>query len=237
MKVNSVRFGVRDGHGRRSSSWKLWHHRSDIYISARPLRGTLKLSLHESGSWQVSFTSEFVRKAPKHFETMPRHIAIWQKPREAEPGVIVACRIHIPIAELRRLGEETGRNSGRVRWVGAPADDLSIQFLIVIAERTACFQKWPGEADPATLLVGKIILPDERSVWVLYREQPVNPDIPKLIEFARGRLSHGVTLQHPEGSVDFTKDSLRFVIFSSDKLGAEVLIEGAVNEEPKEIPT
>ncbi len=237
IERNSIRFGVKDNNGRRSSSWKLWSNRSDIYMSARPLRGTVKLSLHESGNWQLSFTSEFVRKVPKHFETMPRHISLWQKPREVEPGVTVACRIHIPVAELRMLGEEEGKNSRHVRWVSAPADDLSIQFLVVITERTASFQKWPGEVDPALLLVGKIILPDERSVWVLYREQPVNPDVPKLIDSARGRLRHGVTLQYPEGSVDFTKKSLRFIIFASDKLGAEVFIEGAVNEDSKGQPT
>jgi hypothetical protein len=230
---DSIRFGVKNSTGCRSSSWKLWKHRNDIYLSSRPLRGTVKVSLHESGIWQVSFTSEFSRKAGEYFDTKSRHILRLQKPSDVEPGVTVACRIHIPISELRMLDEESGKNAGHIQWVNAPGDDLSIQFLVVISEKIAQFREWPGEADPATQALGRISMHDGQSIWVLWREQPVNPDVKRHIDFGRSRVDRGFTLQS-NGLVDFTRDSLRLVIFASDELGAVVLIEAALNKKSQD---
>jgi hypothetical protein len=236
MKQDPIRFGVKDCEGRRSSSWKLWRYRGDVYLTARPARGAFKISLHESGNWMVSFTSEFVKKAPAYFKTKSRHISRQQKPREVERGVTVACRIHIPVSELRMLDEEKGRNTQQIYWVDAPAQEQSVQFLIVISDETAYFEKWPGETDPAIRSIGKISLVNGRSVWVLYRKQCVDPDVYRHIVFARRRRDNGVTL-HSKGPIDFMKDSLRLVIIASDELGAVIVIEAALNEKSETAET
>jgi hypothetical protein len=236
MKQDAIRFGVKDSEGRRSSSWKLWGYHGDIYLTARAARGAFKISLHESGNWIVSFTSEFVKKAPVYFTTKSRHILRQQKPREVEQGITVACRIHIPVSELRMLYEEKGRTVQQIFWVDAPAQEQSIQFLIVIADGTAYFEKWPGEADPATRSIGKISLVNGQSVWVLYRKQFVAPDVYRKIESARRRLDNAVKL-HSKASIDFMKDSLRLVIPASDELGAIIAIEAALNEKSESAET
>jgi hypothetical protein len=236
MNQDAIRFGVKDSEGRRSSSWKLWRYRGDVYLAARPAKGAFKISLHESGNWIVSFTSEFVKKAPTYFETKSRHISRQIEPREVERGVTVACRIHIPVSELRMLDEEKGKTTQQIHWVNAPAQGQSIQFLIVISEETAYFEKWPGEADPAIRSIGKISLVTGRSIWVLYRKQCVDPDVYRHIEFARRRRDNGVTL-HSKDPIDFTKDSLRLVVIASDELGAVIIIEAALNEKAETAET
>jgi hypothetical protein len=59
MSERSIRFGVTDYKGRRAATWKCWTQvgsgKKDVYLACREPRGSPKLSLHESGQWQVAF--------------------------------------------------------------------------------------------------------------------------------------------------------------------------------------
>jgi hypothetical protein len=64
-KERTIRFVVGTRGGLRSSTWRCWTPaggKSDVYLAPRSLAGSYKISLHESGSWQVGLTSEVKRK-------------------------------------------------------------------------------------------------------------------------------------------------------------------------------
>jgi hypothetical protein len=97
----TIRFNVSDG-SRRSATRRVWtaRHADDVYAAARLVAGDIKISLHESGSWQHGFASD--DKA--HGFRVPRqsrHFSIWQRPEEIVPGWTRAVRIIIPDAALQ----------------------------------------------------------------------------------------------------------------------------------------
>ena len=55
----TIRFNVTDG-SRRSADWRVWtvKQANDVYAAARLTAGEIKISLHESGSWQHGFVSD-----------------------------------------------------------------------------------------------------------------------------------------------------------------------------------
>lgn len=98
----TARFAVVDGAGFRSADWRIWTSRNsdDVYLAARLAAGEIKVSLHESGSWQHGFISD--QQAEGHLPPgSSRHFAIWQRPTEAAPGWTRAVRILVPLSELQ----------------------------------------------------------------------------------------------------------------------------------------
>ena len=57
MPKRVLRFGVGDPARRvRATTWACWTNGSgtkDVYVAARAMAGTLKLSLHETGQWHI----------------------------------------------------------------------------------------------------------------------------------------------------------------------------------------
>ncbi len=63
MPEQSIRFGISDGSGNRSATWKCWSSvgvgKNDIYLACRALGGVLKTSLHQSGRWHIAYSNCF----------------------------------------------------------------------------------------------------------------------------------------------------------------------------------
>jgi hypothetical protein len=55
----TIRFNASDG-TRRSANWRVWtsSNADDVYAAARLTAGEIKVSLHQSGSWQHGFTAD-----------------------------------------------------------------------------------------------------------------------------------------------------------------------------------
>lgn len=66
MAKRSLRFGIHDGFTRRAATWKVWtetaNGNSDVYLACRALGGSLKASLHQSGSWHIAIRQEHLNK-------------------------------------------------------------------------------------------------------------------------------------------------------------------------------
>src|SRR4051812_36013150 len=97
MREHSLRFAVTDNNGRRGATWKIWtpKHKADIYLVCRELKGAIKTSLHESGSWHSGYTDDALGK---YFEDekileQKKYIDIWPRPKEIAEGVTLAFRI------------------------------------------------------------------------------------------------------------------------------------------------
>ena len=90
--------------GRTSPSWKLWSRGRDIYLCQRSLGSDVKLSLHESGSFQTSFVNEI--QAEKWLgPNRSRHLDRWRQPAEFAPGWTLLVSVVHPERELGRFIE------------------------------------------------------------------------------------------------------------------------------------
>lgn len=99
----TFRFAVTAADGRRSVDWRVWTapNSDDVYVAARQAGGEVKVSLHQSASWQHGFTSD--EKARGHRPPgASRHFAVWPRPSHLAPGWTRAMRIVIPVSELQR---------------------------------------------------------------------------------------------------------------------------------------
>ena len=97
-----VRFAVFAPDGRRSMAWTVGTTRRtrDVYVTARPLGGTWKMSLHQSGRWNSGLTAE---RAGAMASPIPdRHWDRWQAPAELAPGIRRSVELLFPDVELRR---------------------------------------------------------------------------------------------------------------------------------------
>lgn len=119
MAKSEFRFCIGDPHSERSSVWKMWTQKSDVYIQSRMMGSDMKVSLHESGTFQWSMTSEWLLKQPSGTaRNADRHITRWQIAKSKESVATQVFRIIIPQSELRSI--DTFESLKKVRWLSAP---------------------------------------------------------------------------------------------------------------------
>lgn len=127
---SGFRFAVGSARGLKSTVYRIWtaKNASDVYITALPTSGTLKVSLHESGEWQHSFLSQV---AMNYVSTnAERHIEKWPPPKPLGGGWIRGYYITIPRTELRYGNEDvTG-----VRWAEDPGYGYWVNIEVVLAD-------------------------------------------------------------------------------------------------------
>lgn len=107
------RFAAGERKGLKSSIWTAIVDKSDIYLCSRLFGCDFKLSLHESGAAQWSYTSEFVKRQIE----MPyrdRHFIKWNFSRPYDNFAANIFRIQIPHTELRDTPSPTLK---KVKWV------------------------------------------------------------------------------------------------------------------------
>lgn len=116
------------GSGDRCSTvWAVFSAKrtADIYISPRMLGGEVKVSLHETGSWQAGLTAE----SPNHLRSGgSRHWDIWKRGGELAPGTVRAWYLLIPDQELRAGTYDN--KAHRIPPVGVD-HAASIEFLMM----------------------------------------------------------------------------------------------------------
>lgn len=137
-KKHEFRYAVGEPSGRRSSVWKIWTHKSDVYIMTRMFGADAKVSIHASGECQFSATAQWMRKNPDK-RNAQRHIARWLLPQTEPDSAGFVFRIQIPESELRQ-GDAAEDMSG-VTWLAAPP-----QGKAAIAE---CYMTPVSGGDPA----------------------------------------------------------------------------------------
>lgn len=162
-----IRFAVA-GENARSSSWRVWANpgKNNVYISCRELRGTLKVSLHETGDWHVSFTAEFMeaQRIAEIANLPPRYFHKWHNPPEIAPGMTLALKVLISsaAADLRSDRDVD------VTLIPKPPEPGAVEVSILLIGPTAKFSQWPGKS-MGTENVGSFSLPNGETLWVVYR--------------------------------------------------------------------
>lgn len=126
---SGFRFAVGSAQGLKSTVYRIWtaKNHSDVYITALPTSGTLKVSLHESGEWQHSFLSQV---AMKYVSTnAERHIEKWSPPKPFGGGWARGYYITIPRTELRYVNEDVTD----IRWAEDPGYGYWVNIEVVLA--------------------------------------------------------------------------------------------------------
>jgi len=192
--IISIRFGVQAEGGRRSAWWNLWVYdpekvrrpKSDIYLTNEMMKGLIKVSLHQSGEWQVSLTEEFADALGENGTPVgnSRHIARWHRPPAQHPGTLTAMRLVFPTAELATLGPPAEKKDKPTRWISAAPNNEAVAFLLVITNRAtteATLPDWPGRKGSGADLLTRMPLCSGDTLWVVYRTQPMTNEAENMI--------------------------------------------------------
>ena len=188
-KKTEYRFGVRAQNRQRSSLWvmSIPRNRSDVYLTAMPLGGKLKVSIHESGKCQASITSEFYRVLDNSTDTKPssRHFKKWNI-KEINSGVSLALRILIPSSGLFVDQQELNGSATQIQplWIQAAPKDKGTEFALFTTTPNTKVTICPGHRSMGEQVVIKHTLPNDNILWLLYR----SIDIPRIIGNQIGRM-------------------------------------------------
>jgi hypothetical protein len=168
-----IRFAVGSPNGPRGSIWRLWAKRNDVYIAARDLGRDFKASLHEFGGWREGLTAEHAAKwgVPGGQD---RAVKLWQRHSEFAPGMTLAFRISVPWSEVTPAPPLADEKRPIV-WIPPPPVGAITAFTVLYLAPWVPVTGWPGQRSMGTQLVGQVPLANGETVWVVVREEPLQP--------------------------------------------------------------
>jgi hypothetical protein len=175
MPERCVRFAVRGHDGWTSDVWKCWINvgrdtqdvdadKHDVYLTSRPLGHALKLSLHQSGKWHLSFHREKKEDLfPVDKTPTTRFLGKWKCNEDIEKPVILAARVIFPWSSPSLSDKNAPPDT---IWIPSASESQAVEVLVFLVKRTEIFQH---EYSQDTGLVGDIYFRDEGGVRLLYR--------------------------------------------------------------------
>jgi hypothetical protein len=174
MPEHSLRFGVVGQPGYRAETWKCWTNQGagkrDVYVACRALGNALKLSLHESGRWQIAFDSQQFSQMFDGANAPPdRFMGKWEKPAPLASDLTLACRIHIP---WHATTIPDPSPDSKVHWIECAPRGQSVEVAVFLLERPPDKSDWPGRDSMQTKLVGQLPLDGGGSVCIVYHTCP-----------------------------------------------------------------
>jgi hypothetical protein len=176
-RTESIRFGLRcPTTGLCSHLWTCFTEKgrakSDVYIVPSTLGNIFKISLHESGSWQLGFTREYAETLSElRTRTGSRHWEIWERPDQLSRAVTRAFAVVLP-ASLARHTPNDDATDDNVCWVSPPSDGFAMEFNVVITHPVPR-DDWPGRRAMNTQLTGSFELESGEILWIVHREIPL----------------------------------------------------------------
>lgn len=221
MPEQVVRFGISDGSGHRAATWRLWtpSGKSDVYLTCRALGGTLKASLHQSGSWHIAYSERAFEKDVQGAvpTQQDRFLEKWPRPKPIAPGVTLAFRIVTPHSAVTSLIGEADRN---VKWIPNCPSPRATEIDIIIVSPSTPITDWPGKNKMGTKLIGSYELANDESVWAVYWVV----DMPDLSPSTKGIGG----FYKDRSQEDLKSDSLRALVFGEESDGSRVMYDCAV---------
>jgi hypothetical protein len=174
MPDHKIRFAVSAQDGRRSDVWACWTNvgkgKRDVYLTSKPLGHVAKLSLHESGQWQVAFHAE---RRDELFDQgaapADRFLGKWQRTDALKNPIVRAAAVYFPWS-CPFDGEPVRK---RVAWLPvAPAKQMT-EVCVFLIDGQLLPNDWPAKESMGTKLVGLMPMEHGGTVAIVYREAPM----------------------------------------------------------------
>lgn len=132
---HSIRFGVFDNNGFKSTTWKLWTlsgaGKQDIYLACRNVGRIIKLSMHESGQWHLVYMQKSLELFDKEDIPLSKFPTEFSRPNQFSPGFTLACNIIIPWSSVNILMEKDKNDIVRI---SKPSEGENIIISIILAD-------------------------------------------------------------------------------------------------------
>ncbi len=225
MAGKTIRFGINDGIGNRSSTWKCWSlnkpDKFDVYLACRTLGGVFKVSMHQSGRWHIAFLKEFFKKHQREIiQRDGRFIQKWPKPTGIAPGITLAFRIITPRSAVNTPYNQV--DFKKISWIPNPRENRAIEIDILITEASAKVSSWPGKNSMKTNLVASMKLDNQNTIWVVYHEIPIPTLAPisKTLKFFKGKSNE-----------DLRSEGIRAIVFKEEPDGSRILFDSIVEHD------
>lgn len=179
-----VRFCVQASNGSCSGVWKFWVNNSDFYIAARPLAGSIKISLHESGHFRMAFLQKEIEAMRRRGQAVPQDRALfkWRRPENVPGAAVCTVTIRFPVAFIRgRPKKGTAKKPLITFELDAECKVAEVGFFYT--------REKPEIIGPTLEEIGEPLfytqLPNGETVWMIGRFTDPNPrDVPHPDSFA-----------------------------------------------------
>ncbi len=226
MAHREMRFGIASVAGFRAATWKLWtdgaSEKPSLYLARRAPGGQLKTSLHASGSWHTSYSSQTFDAAVKPIahDGTDRFIQSWPRPTPIAPGLVLALRIITPASAVC---SPMSRADDGVMWLPNAPEGKATEIDIVLAAASTPIADWPGKRSMGTALAGSLPVGGAETAWVVHRvvelprESPLPPGA--AARFYKGR-----------SAADLDDGNLRAIAFGSEPDGSRTIWDIAVEK-------
>jgi hypothetical protein len=188
-----TRFAVGTADGARSSVWRVWAYRSDVYVAARSMVSEMRVSLHASGKWRAAFTEAHMKRPEPFIDpTLDRAVDKWERPPEFAPGWTRGFMIIVPASEVV-TGVEPIAEPDDVVWLAPPPDGFATYFDILLAAPGATGSEGRGFAtargyESSTEVVTTIELENGERLWVLAHAEPLTYEATQRLEETRALI-------------------------------------------------
>ena len=110
-----------------------------------------------------------------------------------------------------------------ITWISAPEEKSITEFDIIFTEPGAKVTGWPAKNKMGTKLIDKYLLPNKRTLWILYRYEKITKELKANIERHKMHIPESV-----KNEFKIEKDesaSFRGVIGSVEQDGSRTSIE------------
>jgi hypothetical protein len=164
-KPGAIRWATGDPQGARSQTWQVVgaQNSDDVYVGARGVMNTIKLSLHKSGIWRVALTQP---AAAKYLS--PGEDALLERYLEDEsyllaPGWRCAVRILTPAMTFRTgFVEKATRDGQPIRFYRRPDPPHELEYHVLLGDASAQIPTFTN-----AFKVGQMILKSGKRIWVV----------------------------------------------------------------------
>lgn len=121
----TIRFAVGNVDDVRSSIWRLWANKADVYLGARTTLGAMKISLHASGICRAAVVSPTPRPP----------LAKWKRPPTTAPGFTRLFSVVVPPYLVTGPFTQVSNEKKLVCFVPAPTSTQhKLVFTISVAD-------------------------------------------------------------------------------------------------------
>lgn len=164
--MNTIRFAVGTRDDLRSSVWRLWANKNDLYLAARSHAMISKFSFHESGKYRFAVNSTVERED----DASDRALYKWTRPNELAPGWTQCFGILVPPRVTKMPFGNTFDEGKSIELVVPPAKGKKVIFNIILSHKAATPEHVINASTHQIKILGRIEMPKEIAWLVTFED-------------------------------------------------------------------